>query len=124
MELPPVAGLARRLAYGELVRYRRNNLYNRNRISFNDIYGFNYEELSRLQNVQTSLSIDDLLNYTILKICNENQLCVICQDMIYKDVDIIRILNCKHFFHSNCIDKWFCSKKKCPLCNKFVNQVI
>ena len=32
----------------------------------------------------------------------------------------MRKLNCKHIFHSNCIDIWFIGKNsqtKCPLCN-------
>lgn len=46
---------------------------------------------------------------------NEKLTCNICLlDINYND--IIRILNCEHFYHANCIDKWFEKKSSCPLC--------
>lgn len=44
--------------------------------------------------------------------------CSICSDN-FNDNDEIRLLNCKHFFHVECIDKWllnYCNK--CPVCKQ------
>lgn len=120
MNLPPRAGLSRRLAYGEFIR---NSTFTRTSLDrtspFNRIYGFNYETLSRLSLIKNPkvITIKDLLENTTLKISNIQQFCAICQDDINQNA-IIRILKCKHNFHVNCIDRWFCENIKCPLCNK------
>ena len=52
----------------------------------------------------------------------ETKMCSIC----YKDYitdENLKILNCNHYFHSDCISKWLLSyNSKCPLCNK--NQIV
>jgi hypothetical protein len=47
--------------------------------------------------------------------------CSICIDVI-QDNQYVKILNCKHSFHNNCINTWL--KKdhhNCPLCRKDQN---
>ena len=51
----------------------------------------------------------------------ENQDCNICNICLsnFKEKDNIRkMLNCNHFFHKKCIDKWFIKSNtiKCPIC--------
>lgn len=49
---------------------------------------------------------------------NDN-FCVICQDNIQitpKQKCIMRVLECTHTFHIDCIDKWFTTNKTCPTC--------
>nr|XP_024410944.2 RING finger protein 148 isoform X2 [Desmodus rotundus] len=41
--------------------------------------------------------------------------CVVCFD-VYKPLDIVRILTCKHFFHKACIDPWILARRTCPIC--------
>ena len=45
----------------------------------------------------------------------DDNFCVICQTDIQKN-DIMRILDCSHCFHINCIDKWFTTSTLCPTC--------
>ena len=45
---------------------------------------------------------------------NFNEKCSICHEDIKND--IVRKLNCNHFFHYKCIDKWLEGKHQCPLC--------
>ena len=46
---------------------------------------------------------------------NPPQKCSICYDNI-RSFSIIRTLNCQHFFHQNCIDRWMEEKSSCPVC--------
>ena len=41
--------------------------------------------------------------------------CAICYDNL-KSFQIIRTLNCQHFFHQKCIDRWFERHNSCPIC--------
>ncbi|XP_057530391.1 probable E3 ubiquitin-protein ligase XERICO [Amaranthus tricolor] len=34
----------------------------------------------------------------------------------FKDEEEVSELSCKHFFHKNCLDKWFNQHSTCPLC--------
>ena len=50
--------------------------------------------------------------------------CSICMEEFMINTTILRIPMCQHFFHPECIEKWFQSKYKnnseqlkCPLCN-------
>ena len=56
--------------------------------------------------------------------CNEydQEDCVICMEAFKEGKKVKRIPNCRHFFHSDCIMKWFESKcqedeQRCPSCN-------
>lgn len=47
--------------------------------------------------------------------------CIICfENFIIKDV---AILNCGHYFHLNCINKWFKKEGKCPICRSGYNVI-
>jgi hypothetical protein len=66
------------------------------------------------------LSIKDLNKKTKLEVYNEdseytNQRCSVCLEN-FEHNQIIRKLNCNHIFHYTCVDKWFETKHKCPLC--------
>ena len=45
---------------------------------------------------------------------SQTQICAICQNIITKDTNIL-ILPCKHFFHYDCIEKWFEKHNTCPI---------
>ena len=49
----------------------------------------------------------------------EQKACSICLEP-YKDKDSLRLLNCKHCYHKECIDIWFNKKKTCPLCRSII----
>ena len=91
-----------------------------------DVDNMTYEELLELENkigyVKKGVSIEQKLSlkieqYSPNKIdCKE---CVICKEL-FKENEFIRILNCSHVFHINCIDEWFKDNKICPICKKEV----
>lgn len=57
-------------------------------------------------------------NFYAVNTCGESQevTCAIClQD--FKDGDSARVLpNCKHSFHTQCIDEWLIRHGSCPIC--------
>jgi len=69
----------------------------------------------------TVLSKDELNNISEKKyseISTEENTCSICIDIIKQD-DIIRQLNCKHVFHTKCIEKYLLEyNSSCPLCRE------
>ena len=47
---------------------------------------------------------------------SKNEKCVFCQEN-FTDIDKCRKLNCKHVFHTDCIDEWLEHQNyKCPCC--------
>ena len=82
------------------------------------------EEYLEDTNIRQIPTLQQILDNTTLSIykkeqSNNNQnnhICSIC----HLDVNdtVIRTLKCEHFFHSNCIDRWFCLSMCCPLCRE------
>ena len=51
---------------------------------------------------------------------NEN-ICIIClQDFENKKIK----LNCNHYFHRKCINKWRKINDKCPICRKPITNIL
>ena len=76
-----------------------------------------YMLFSQLQDVKIGLLTKKLLTNSSVKLNKcENNFCVICQDDIIVNEDIIREIKCSHSFHVDCIDNWFSENKKCPTC--------
>ena len=42
--------------------------------------------------------------------------CTICMDMLVPGQDIIKIKQCKHIFHKQCLNEWGRKNKSCPMC--------
>jgi hypothetical protein len=45
----------------------------------------------------------------------EQQTCPICLEG-YQQGEILTALRCAHFFHTNCVTRWFQRSTQCPLC--------
>ena len=103
-----------------------NNLFNDFIFNVNNIDNMTYEQLLDLENkigyVKRGISLRKKLGLKTEKYSskkfNYNE-CVICKEIL-KEKEIIRVLNCSHIFHINCIDKWFKDNKMCPICKKEV----
>lgn len=77
------------------------------------------------QNAREFIEQLEELHYTtntkVLKFAEISD-CVICIDPFLDHQKILRIPTCKHFFHPDCLKKWFESKaqeeeQRCPQCN-------
>eukprot|EP01091_Cochliopodium_minus_P009957 TRINITY_DN2568_c0_g1_i2.p2 TRINITY_DN2568_c0_g1~~TRINITY_DN2568_c0_g1_i2.p2 ORF type:complete len:146 (-),score=27.89 TRINITY_DN2568_c0_g1_i2:6-443(-) len=51
----------------------------------------------------------------------EDAQCSVCLCEFEKG-DKIRTLNCNHFYHRDCIDKWLKTNSKCPLCVQSIQK--
>jgi hypothetical protein len=81
---------------------------------------YTYEYLSELPNVIVNLVNEKLIEKSSVSMnyFNDN-FCVICQEniqIIPKEKCIMRVLECTHAFHIDCVDKWFTTNKTCPTC--------
>ena len=48
-----------------------------------------------------------------------NKECLICLESFNKQETVIQ-LKCDHYYHTQCIYKWFEKKKTCPLCDEIL----
>ncbi|XP_030543079.1 E3 ubiquitin-protein ligase ATL42-like [Rhodamnia argentea] len=70
------------------------------------------------QNVIDSLP---LFRFSSLRGSKEGLECAVCINK-FEDSETLRLLpQCKHAFHSNCIDQWLKSHSSCPLCRDKFN---
>jgi hypothetical protein len=121
LSLPPSPGLARRLAYGELVRARRTpQLTIRGRQSTTFHFNPIYEELVTLSDVKVGVSLRTLVQQSELLASDGDDFCCICQEHTHTS-DIMRRLICKHRFHAVCIERWLCEHKTCPICKHYLD---
>eukprot|EP00866_Antonospora_locustae_P001961 jgi/Antlo1/1961/133 len=63
----------------------------------------------------------DLEKIPTVRCCSdEKNVCSICLSVFARD-DELRLLRCKHMFHSNCVDPWLLhSSDTCPMCRESV----
>lgn len=76
---------------------------------------FNYENRNTYLRV-----LDDSLDLRLFKNIIKNGgyyeiACPICYEN-YREDEKLKILNCRHYFHINCIDEWLSRNSICPIC--------
>jgi hypothetical protein len=54
---------------------------------------------------------------------SEIEVCAICQDNIEQSQEVRRINHCNHNFHKDCIDVWFRSNVRCPICRFDIREL-
>lgn len=52
----------------------------------------------------------------------EERACAICQDNIELGSEIRTLNRCEHAFHTGCIDTWFRTNVRCPVCRHDIRQ--
>ena len=68
------------------------------------------DDISDLQLFSNVLKMNQLYQQTTCVICFEN----------FNNNDQIRILNCNHYFHDQCINEWLTKNPNCPVCRNDV----
>ncbi|KAI3804837.1 hypothetical protein L1987_26677 [Smallanthus sonchifolius] len=82
-----------------------------------------HEQGEQFRNMDSGLSDDFISNHVKTRIFasstlaadEEPNFCVICQ-MDFEDQEKIRVLDCRHEYHVECIKKWLTVKNNCPIC--------
>lgn len=70
-----------------------------------------YEEPEQLMEWE----IEELPTHKCTEEEAKDEMCVICIVDFEKD-EVLRMLPCKHMFHTECIDRWLAISSKCPVC--------
>jgi hypothetical protein len=52
---------------------------------------------------------------------SEAEECSICQQK-FEAASLVRVLECTHFYHQNCIDEWFQGHQFCCICKREYNN--
>jgi hypothetical protein len=109
----------------------RENYENTNDLSIqiqdnDNLEYMSYEELLELEErngkIKVGLSKGQIeqLPSSIFRLKNNNEECTICfQD--YQEGNELLHLPCLHFYHKECIKRWLCENKNCPICK---NEII
>lgn len=117
----------------EINEYYNDIGYTHINLDINEDSSFNLENIidftnneNDINNINTTLSNEEINNnypekkYNMLESAEKtnNMQCNICYTD-FKNEDIIRMINCKHIYHKECIDKWFTNySNECPKCKK------
>jgi hypothetical protein len=59
---------------------------------------------------------------TIETVVGEEEMCAICQDSIASGTEARSINACDHTFHTGCIDTWFTTNVRCPVCRHDIRE--
>mmetsp|Transcript_41461 Transcript_41461/g.105629 ORF Transcript_41461/g.105629 Transcript_41461/m.105629 type:complete len:81 (+) Transcript_41461:318-560(+) len=51
----------------------------------------------------------------------EQQSCSICLET-YQKGELLTALHCSHFFHVDCLARWFQNSTQCPLCRSHADE--
>ena len=66
-------------------------------------------------------SKSQLISIRSNNIDNYNENCSICSSPIIEDNIIRKINECNHYFHQECVDRWFSNNSTCPICRINLN---
>jgi hypothetical protein len=78
------------------------------------------QEENKVFSKKTKLNSDEIKYVSTTKLCKKQDsdlVCGICQDEIKKKKKISS-LNCSHYYHTVCINKWLKQHNSCPTCRK------
>lgn len=78
-------------------------------------FGLFLDYIKRMFSVLSKNDLSKIKEYKITDL-GENTECTICMESLLKD-QIVKELNCRHVFHSDCIGRWLVNyNDKCPIC--------
>jgi hypothetical protein len=113
--------IARMLLHEDLEQLQM--LSQANRRENTEVKGLTEEEISTIGAVkalETPDGSDDLPSPSVNPIGTE---CVMCL-VDYCAGDTVRVLNCRHVFHTHCIDEWLQRNRTCPCCCRDVTVAV
>lgn len=76
--------------------------------------------ISKAESKINTVIAEHIANHqTLAKNPHNDDVCVICLDTIHETNYIIK-LPCNHVYHSDCLYKWVCKKRICPMCGHLI----
>ena len=82
----------------------------------------NLENLENVKNIVIQEELDKIQISEFSDIKTDEKQCSICLDD-FEPSSKIRLINCKHLFHSECLDTWLLQHDyKCPHCREKVAE--
>ena len=95
--------------------YRRYGFHQNNHVMNINIYNEAYEERS------ANINPDDTYDTVSVISFADDTCCSVCIDNFdTTEKDVVKLKNCNHIFHKECIDKWIKINRTCPICRKDV----
>ena len=89
-----------------------------NTLESNDSMAIFGQQIQPSSNNTNQLSIQQLNQNTNVFVTEDLQeKCSICNESFGDDPICRRNIICNHYFHRGCIDTWYSSHNKCPVCN-------
>ena len=96
--------------------YRRYGFHQNNHVMNINIYNEAYEGYLKRANINPDDTYD-----TVSVIAFDDTYCSVCIDNFdTTEKDVVKLKNCNHIFHKECIDKWIKINRTCPICRKGV----
>ena len=103
----------------EQIRNTYNNLFNPETIEVTLFNNGNRRVINNMEDVQVFPSLRTLRESSSVHIYRDldtdHETCSICREN-FEENSVVRRLGCEHIFHIGCIDTWFESNIRCPLC--------
>lgn len=120
---PVVSRVIPLISSGNLSDILNNNLTDiisnvTNTLESNDSMAIFGQQIQPSSNNTNQLSIQQLNQNTNVFVTEDLQeKCSICNESFGDDPICRRNIICNHYFHRGCIDTWYSSHNKCPVCN-------
>lgn len=64
----------------------------------------------------TDVQISNATSLRMAREGDEGSMCSICQDTVSEGQAVRTITHCSHWFHKDCVDTWFQTNVRCPVC--------
>ena len=93
-----------------LTQFTSSDLFMRNFLEQSVVVAPTREELDRASTLEQCSSTSE-------------DICSICQDTFKTDQPIRRLNYCDHSFHKTCVDTWFQTNVKCPMCRHDIRNI-
>lgn len=104
-----------------VMRHIYDNVFNDN-VFIDIIIIQNHENLENVKNIVIQEELDKIQISEFSDIKTDEKQCSICLDD-FEPSSKIRLINCKHLFHSECLDTWLLQHDyKCPHCREKVAE--
>ena len=103
----------------EYIRNLYSNLFNNPDMVEVTLFDNGRRVVNNMEDVQIHPSLRTLRESSSIHLYKDldtnQETCSICREN-FQDLSVVRKLRCNHIFHMDCVDSWFETNIRCPLC--------